>query len=289
MNKKISLKQIEEFIEPIDYDFEVHVGKISEKKAKYWAKSNASRHAYIFKYIIDYISKNKMTNLKIINSSGISHQDICMCHFLKKILKIKYTYIVYESPTSSIINNEYLQKLIIEFNIKLNLVNFDKSTNVFKDQSAGNIVLFSEIVEHLDHSTFLNCLINIKEIILPGGVLILTTPNLVSFINRIRILFGNGDGPYWGDGLDNYKKGLYGHITLYDIKRLTRILEDCGYSINYKNSFTSKIIICKKYLFKFLIYKVADLLSFLGMKNLGETIFMAANKSNNRKKIRYST
>jgi len=289
MEKRLSVKSIAQAIEDIDYDIELNVGKISVQKAKYWSKANAFRHAHTIFYLKIFITKNKLSEINITNSSGISHQDICICYFLKNILKIKYKYIVYESPDNPLIRDKYLLQYLKDLNIKINHVNFNKFDNPFENQQENDIILFSEIIEHLDHSVLLNTLQNLKSLLKSNGELIITTPNLLSLINRIRILFGNGDGPYWGDGIENFKKGLYGHIALFDLKRLERILSDAGFDIVMKYTFSSCVYTSNNKLLKKLIYQIVSIFSRIGIKNLGETMFVTAKISATTRKISFRT
>ena len=128
-------------------------------------------------------------------------------------------------------------KYVRELNINVDLSDFKNETNLYGDkENYYDVILLTEIVEHLDHSTMLRALRRLRMKLADDGILIITTPNLISLLNRIRFLLGDGDICYFGDGITNLEKGLYGHITLYDLNRLQRILGDLGYNI--KNSYT---------------------------------------------------
>lgn len=51
-----------------------------------------------------------------------------------------------------------------------------------------DVVVFIEIIEHLVDSG--NCIAEIMRVLRPGGLLLLSTPNLVSFISRVRMVLG---------------------------------------------------------------------------------------------------
>ena len=63
-----------------------------------------------------------------------------------------------------------------------------------------DVVFFCEILEHLQHDP-LAVLAEIKRVLTPNGVLILTTPNVARLENRVRLLAGvNIYDPYSGYG-----------------------------------------------------------------------------------------
>ena len=84
-------------------------------------------------------------------------------------------------------------------------------------------VLAGEVIEHLIDTDFL-----IKEIfrvVRAGGCVIITTPNMVSFENRIRILLGIY--PIWV----NYRLEGVGHVRAYTPKVLKKQLMEHGFKI----------------------------------------------------------
>ncbi|OFZ16563.1 MAG: hypothetical protein A2X86_12265 [Bdellovibrionales bacterium GWA2_49_15] len=80
-----------------------------------------------------------------------------------------------------------------------------------------------EVIEHLvDTDRFLQ---EIERCLKPGGHLLITTPNLVSFENRVRILFGIY--PIWV----NYNLTGSGHIRAYTPSILKKQLQACGLTV----------------------------------------------------------
>lgn len=86
-----------------------------------------------------------------------------------------------------------------------------------------DLVIALEVIEHLfDTDLFLS---EIHRIIKPKGILILSTPNLASLPNRLRLLFG-GFPKY----LEYSRKGA-GHIHLYTLPILKSQLLSTNYQL----------------------------------------------------------
>ncbi len=84
-----------------------------------------------------------------------------------------------------------------------------------------DLVFAGEVIEHLvDTDAFLK---EMSRILKTGGKLILTTPNLASFENRIRLLFGVY--PAWVD----YRLGGAGHVRAYTYGILKKQLKETGF------------------------------------------------------------
>ncbi len=92
------------------------------------------------------------------------------------------------------------------------------------DDGTFTVVFAGEIIEHLvDTTGFLR---DIHRILRPGGCLILTTPNLASFENRVRLLFGVY--PAW---VEYQLEGGQGHVRAYTLGALKRQLRENGFRI----------------------------------------------------------
>lgn len=97
-----------------------------------------------------------------------------------------------------------------------------------------DVVFAGEIIEHLfDPEHMLD---EIRRVLAPGGHLILTTPNLAAWYNRISLLLGYQ--PFFsGVGL----RGTYGtlwpavhaesHLRLYTLPALRGLVESCGFKV----------------------------------------------------------
>ena len=86
-----------------------------------------------------------------------------------------------------------------------------------------DLIFAGEVIEHLiDTDGFLQ---ELYRCVKPGGFVLLTTPNLVSFENRIRSLLGIY--PIWVD----YRLHGSGHIRAYTPSILRRQLKSFGFKI----------------------------------------------------------
>ncbi|WP_157756762.1 class I SAM-dependent methyltransferase [Plantactinospora sp. KBS50] len=89
------------------------------------------------------------------------------------------------------------------------------------DRSVAGVVA-AELIEHLYHPGDL--LAEIARVLRPGGVLVLSTPNLATVQDRVRFLFGRS--PRQVDPLHAY---LYLHIRPFTAEMLRRMLHAAGF------------------------------------------------------------
>lgn len=253
--------------------------------SKCWAKENSYRHALAIDQILKYANSNNKDILKILNASGIAcgHQDFSTVSYLRKYLSQPFTWAVYDSPNNPYLNKELFESSIKKLNINLRLSDLTKETSIYgPEDEKYDIILFTEIAEHLDHSIFLNTLTALRKKLNDDGILLFTTPNLLSLINRIRLVLGSTKGLYCGQGHLSKEKGLYGHIVLYDILRLKVLLADSGIQIINYFTFTDGYGPVEKNIFKHTILKIAKLLSSF-IKDTKERIFIIAKRGDYEK------
>lgn len=88
---------------------------------------------------------------------------------------------------------------------------------------AYDVVHACEIIEHLfDTESFLS---ELYRVLIPDGMLILSTPNLNSFMNRFRVLFGR-PLPMWGA----YPRDRHGsHVRVFNQKKIVELLRRVGF------------------------------------------------------------
>jgi SAM-dependent methyltransferase len=89
--------------------------------------------------------------------------------------------------------------------------------------AAFDAVVAGEVIEHVVDTDHL--LREIARVLRPGGVLVITTPNLASLENRIRLLLGRY--PMWMD----YRVEGIGHLRYYTPRLLRAHLAQHGFSV----------------------------------------------------------
>jgi SAM-dependent methyltransferase len=242
-------------------------GKIDESAAA-WALADAMRHAHTLGALVDIADAHE-GQLSILNASGLyhGHQDFSLATALAR-RGVPFTWTTQESEDSPYLKNETMVGYLDALSIEVNLVDYRRPVKMPDHQF--DVILFTEIAEHLDHTALLNALRALRSTLVDGGTLILTTPNLVSLPNRLRLLFGHGGQPFFGDGLANLEAGLYGHIAAYDIGRLTRLLADVGFVTT--DSYTFDWGRAWK---RGLLAEVVTVLSTL-VPNAGQNVFLTA-------------
>lgn len=92
----------------------------------------------------------------------------------------------------------------------------------FEDESF-EAVFAGEIIEHLvDTTGFLD---EIGRVLRPHGIVVVTTPNLASFENRLRLLAGRY--PIWVE----YSLSDQGHVRAYTLPTLRAHLQSRGFAV----------------------------------------------------------
>lgn len=87
-----------------------------------------------------------------------------------------------------------------------------------------SLLFAGEVIEHLvDTTAFLRDMYRVLE---PQGCLVLTTPNLASFENRIRLLFG-----FYPEWVEYQLEGGQGHVRAYTPRTIKRHLMDAGFVV----------------------------------------------------------
>lgn len=91
-----------------------------------------------------------------------------------------------------------------------------------------DLIIASEVIEHLlSPAEFLE---KIKTLVVPGGKVIITTPNFLFWKNRLKMLLGKFE--YTSEGLLDF-----GHIRFFTIKTASNIFQECGFKIEKENHF----------------------------------------------------
>lgn len=151
-------------------------------------------------------------------------------------------YFALDHPDSPFMEKE--EFLLDTQNCGINLIRGDLKSetaeSLLQHMNTGgkaDYIVFTEIAEHLEHSVLLNSFQLISQVLSGHGRLLISTPNLASAVNRARLLIG-ADLDYWGDGIANMQRNVYGHIAYYNVNRLRRLLSDTGLDTIRANTFS---------------------------------------------------
>lgn len=127
------------------------------------------------------------------------------------------------------INPEPFLSFINKYNLVIKKVNIEAEELPFKTNTF-DFIIFNEVFEHLR----INPIFTLKEInrvLKPGGILLLTTPNLYA-IHKI-LMFNLGRS--FNDAYDEFNKlniyGYMGHIREYSVNEVRKFLEKTGFRI----------------------------------------------------------
>ena len=219
----------------ICYDVEQKIaGQQDRELLQWWAEKNAFRHSLVLRSILRcHAAGDSNEAFRVLNLSGmgIGHQDFSICQFLRDRLPLHY-YAV-EHPNTPFRHVDFFASKVKELQVQIIFRDLKQLSGAeIRAQIGGDpdVILFTEIAEHLEHGTFLRSLQLIAELLPAHGMLLLSTPNADGLAHRLAHLLGR-DRSHWGDGTENMEKGLFGHIVYYNIPRLGRLLRDVGLEI----------------------------------------------------------
>ncbi len=165
----------------------------------------------------------------------------------------------------------YLMEKINGTGVGLDLTKGDDLEKPLKlKSSTADLVIALEIIEHLfDTDAFLS---EIHRILKSKGILILSTPNLASLPNRLRLLFGN-----YPKYLE-YSSAGAGHIHLYTPRTIQSQLKKSGFQILKS---TSPNFLCPFITKKWFPHPLKKVCLLLGdwLPSLGSHLIIVAQKS----------
>lgn len=90
-----------------------------------------------------------------------------------------------------------------------------------------DFIAFGEVLEHL-FTPPTRVLAELRRVLSPSGILVITVPNIVSLMNRIRVLAGASPLP---DPDYQLRPGMHGHIHEYTMGELVSLLNRLGFRI----------------------------------------------------------
>ena len=121
---------------------------------------------------------------------------------------------------------DYIDSLMELAGQKVDVVNLDLEPLPYPDETF-DLITFTEVIEHVEnHRAVLR---DIQRVLKPGGLVLITTPNILNLKSRLRFLFfgfWNLFGPLHISASDKYSTG--GHINPISYFYLCHSLHDAG-------------------------------------------------------------
>jgi hypothetical protein len=179
---------------------------------------------------------------RIANFSGINYinPDLALVKLLsEEVDRDRFEWTTYDHRLSASFTHPECSKLIRESGISLKNIDYRDRAPTKQISEKYDIVISTGIIEHLDYISLFNLLWIMKTALMPGGVAIISTPNPLYLINRLRFLLGSWDHQFFQDEVENWEKGYFGHINYYDVSRLSRLLRSVGFEISDSFTFNS--------------------------------------------------
>ena len=133
-----------------------------------------------------------------------------------------------EHPDRTYFNRPEFQQAMRDYKYQLIGADFVREPLPFPDQRFS-VITFSETLEHLPVERLNFVMDKISRVLLPGGLLIASSPNQASLENRIRLLKGGSilDLPDY----TAVAKGVFGHIRLYTPDEMKSLMSRRGFSL----------------------------------------------------------
>lgn len=131
-----------------------------------------------------------------------------------------------EHPGRRYLDDPKFQSEVVALNVDLRACDIVKDPFPFPEQSF-DVVLFSEIIEHLSPAAVPEVLSRLRGLVAPDGRIVVSSPNLAAFFRIASLAFGNGhvmDTP--ADVA--YHPGVYGHMRLYARSDIYRLAAHAG-------------------------------------------------------------
>jgi len=122
--------------------------------------------------------------------------------------------------------NEQRLSLAARKGIRVIKADLNKDVLPIERESVDLVTAF-EIIEHLYNPD--NLISEVYRILKPSGHFVLSTPNLASWVNRLKLLLGRH--PTYLDVSINMPSRSLGHIRLYTLEALRTLLESYGLKV----------------------------------------------------------
>lgn len=183
-----------------------------------WFFKYANSHKVRLAYDLDYLLEFAPRKSKVIEFGAI---PLILTTALKE-----HTHEI----TGVDIAPERFSKIIENLNLNVVKANIELSKLPFEPDSF-DVALFNELFEHLRINPIFT-MQEVRRVLKPGGILLLSTPNLTSLKGWINLVFRNkAPGNVYMEYLKLEKLGHMGHVREYTTTEVCSFLEQCGFTV----------------------------------------------------------
>jgi SAM-dependent methyltransferase len=202
-----------------------------EQDDREWNVGHGHRNFFILNQIIQHVHSRNLATLRVLNLSGMNEgkPDLVLYDLLKASrphLDIKWA--IVDHPTSLTFTDPRIVRWAMERGFDCLAHDLRNGPPPVTEGSA-DIVLCTEILEHLDYSVGIALLRCCQNALRPGGMLIVTTPNAVYLGYRVLFALGKWDFLHHMDDPECVDRGVTGHTIYYDSQRLGRLLRNLDF------------------------------------------------------------
>jgi SAM-dependent methyltransferase len=201
------------------------IGFLRKENAQ-WNHGHGPRNYYVAEAILEYVNRLGIRHLDVLNLSGTNEgkPDPVLYDLLKRQFSMgTLSWTIVDHPRSLTFSDPHIRNWMAARSISC-IAHDHRDGDAVIPQATADVVLCTEIVEHLDYSVAIRLLRLCRRSMKPGGLLILTTPNAVYLGYRVLFALGQWDFLHHNDDPAHVDAGVVGHTIYYDGRRLTRLL-----------------------------------------------------------------
>ncbi len=198
---------------PVSHTADSH----GELEVELAVKRETTRVDVLLNAIRSSIDKKLITDSATVLEIGIGYGQVA---FSIRQMYPKMDIHAIEHPGRYYLQSALFLNDLTKYNISLQLCDMLQQDIPLHDESM-DLVVFCEVLEHLPPTSVHDVMEKICRVVKRDGIIIVASPNLTSFVNRV--MFMSGRTPFEEAVEIDYAGGTYGHIRLYTIDEIRNI------------------------------------------------------------------